>query len=77
MIEPIFLEGVEPTSLWVRQILQDQEPEISTLPVAYILLPQVGCGATTEVPANYLLGPQANVVDQGRAFVPFPKLMSP
>lgn len=73
----MFIAGIEPTSLWVKQILQEQKPEVSTPPVAYILPPQGGCGATTEVPANYLLGPQGKVVDQGRACVPFPKLMSP
>lgn len=62
MIGPIFLEGVEPTSLWVGQPPQEQELEVYSPAVAYILTaPQGGCGAMTDAPANHLLGPQANV----------------
>lgn len=73
MIEPISREGAEPTSLWVRQLPQDQEQEVCSPAVAYILTPQVGRGATTQAPANHLLGPQVKAVDQGGASVHFLK----
>ena len=74
----IFLEGAEPTSLWVTESSRAGTRGWLTPCSIYIYINPPGrMWSNEDATANHLLGPQAEVVYQGRASIHFLKFISP